>query len=162
MATDIITTAILGIATLIIVAMLVAVLFPQVFEIAGSIKSTTGDANDRLSVSATVVNYDLPAPGQLQFDVLNNGQSSLAPAAINMTVAYLSNHTMPGNILSRGAGTTAQYWDYAVTGNGDDQWDPGEVLVVRVVSPTYSFTPGDYTFKMLLYNSAVVQYGFTI
>jgi archaellum component FlaG (FlaF/FlaG flagellin family) len=162
MATDMISTAIIGIATLIIVSALVATLFPQAFDLAGSIKSTTGEASDRLSVSATVVNYDLPAPGRLQFDVLNNGEASLGPSVINMTIAYLSNRSMPGNILSRDASPTAQYWDYAITGNGDGQWDPGEVLEVRVMSPAYSFAPGEYTFKMLLYNMAVVQYGFTI
>jgi archaellum component FlaG (FlaF/FlaG flagellin family) len=162
MATDMISTAIIGIATLIIVTTLVATLFPQVFDLAGSIQSTTGRANDRLHTSATVVSHDRPAPGRLQFDVLNNGQSTLESSTINMTVAYLNNHSMPGNLLSRDASSTAQYWDYAVTGNGDDQWAPGEVLEVRVVSPACGFEPGDYKLKMLLYNGAVVQYGFTI
>jgi archaellum component FlaG (FlaF/FlaG flagellin family) len=162
MATDMISTAIIGIATLIIVATLVAALFPQVFQMAGSIKTTAGTADDRLSVRATVVNYDLPAPGQLQFDVLNNGKASLGMPTINMTVVYLNNHSMPANILAAGTSSSAQYWDYALTGNGDGQWGPGEVLEVRVVSPAYNLEPGDYTFKMLLYNGAVVQYGFTI
>jgi archaellum component FlaG (FlaF/FlaG flagellin family) len=162
MATDMISTAIIGIATLIIVSTLVAALFPQVFEMAGSVKSITGTANDRLGTSATIVNYDLPAPDRLQFDVLNNGQSGIGTSAINMSVVYLNNQSMPGNLLVRGASTSAQYWDYVVTGDGDDQWGPGEMLEVRVVSPGYSFGPGDYKLKMLLYNGAVVQYRFTI
>jgi archaellum component FlaG (FlaF/FlaG flagellin family) len=157
-----ISTAIIGIATLIIVSTLVATLFPQVFEMAGSVKSLAGDANDRVGTSATVVNYDLPAPGRLEFDVLNNGQASLGPSAINMTIVYLYNHSIPGQILARGASSADQYWDYAVTGNGDDQWDPGEVLEVRAISPAFDFRPGEYTFKMLLYNMAAVQFRFTI
>jgi archaellum component FlaG (FlaF/FlaG flagellin family) len=162
MATDVITTAIIGIATLIIVSTLVATLFPQVFEIAGSVRSIAGIANDRVGTSATIVNYDVPAPDQLQFDVLNNGKSSLGTSAINLSAVYLDNQTMPGNLLARDASTSAQYWDYVVTGDGDDQWEPGEMLEVGVVSPVYSFGPGDYQLKMLLYNGAVVQYGFTI
>jgi archaellum component FlaG (FlaF/FlaG flagellin family) len=162
MATDMISTAIIGIATLIIVSTLVATLFPQVFEMAGLVRSTTGTVNDRIGTSVTVVNYDLPAPGQLQFDVLNNGQSSLATSVITMSAVYLDNHTMPGNLLARGVNTSVQYWDFVVTGDGDDQWEPGEMLEVHVVSPTYSFAPGDYKLKLLLYNGAVAQYGFTI
>lgn len=157
-----ITTAIIGIATLIIVSTLVATLFPQVFEVAGFISSTSGSADDRLRTSATIVNYDIQASDRLQFDVLNNGQSSLGLSAIDMTVAYLYNHSMPAHLLVQGVAPTAQYWEYTVAGNGDDTWEPGEVLEVRVVSPAYSFEQGDYTLKMLLYNGAVVQYRFTI
>jgi archaellum component FlaG (FlaF/FlaG flagellin family) len=162
MATDMISTAIIGIATLIIVSTLVATLFPQVFEMAGSVKSISGDANDRIGTSATVVNYDLPAPGRLQFDVLNNGQSGIGTSAINMSAVYLDNQSLPGNLLVRGASASAQYWNYVVSGDGDDEWEPGEMLEVQVVSPAYGFGPGDYKLKMLLYNGAAVQYGFTI
>jgi archaellum component FlaG (FlaF/FlaG flagellin family) len=162
MTTDVISSAIIGIATLIIVATLVATLFPQVFEVAGRITSTTGTANDRLRTSATVVNFDNQTSGRLQFDVLNNGETSLAPSAINMTVAYLYNNTMPAGLLVRGVSPTAQYWEYTITGDIDQRWGPGEVLEVRVLSPAYSFTRGDYKLKMLLYNGAVVQYSFTI
>jgi archaellum component FlaG (FlaF/FlaG flagellin family) len=157
-----ISTAIIGIATLIIVSTLIAALFPQVFEMAGSVKSITGTANDRLGTSATIVNYDLPAPDRLQFDVLNNGQSDIGTSAINMSGVYLDNQSLPGNLLARGVSTSVQYWDYVVDGDGDDQWEPGEMLFIGVVSPAYSFEPGDYKLKLLLYNGAVVQYGFTI
>jgi len=157
-----ISSAIIMIAALIITATLVATLFPQAFELAGSITSTSGGANDRIRTSATVVNYDIPTPGRLQFDVLNNGKMSLAPPAINMTVAYINNHTSPAGVLKQGVSPAEQYWDYTIAGDPDDKWDPGEVLEVSVVSPAYSFTPGDYRLKMLLYNGAVVQYSFTI
>jgi hypothetical protein len=94
--------------------------------------------------------------------VLNNGQASLASSSINMTATYLYNHSMPGHLLARGASPDAQYWEFSVTGDGDDQWEPGEVLEVLVVSPAYSFAPGDYELKMLLYNGAVVQYSYAI
>jgi archaellum component FlaG (FlaF/FlaG flagellin family) len=162
MATDMISTAIIGIATLIIVFTLVATLFPQVFEIAGSISSTTHFASERIDTSAIVINYDIPATNQLQFDVLNNGKSGIGSSLINKTVAYLYNHSMPGYLLTQEVNPSAQYWEYTVTGNGDDEWAPGEVLELRVISPAYSFEPGDYKFKLLLYNGAVVQYGFTI
>jgi archaellum component FlaG (FlaF/FlaG flagellin family) len=162
MATDMISTAIIGIATLIIVSTLIAALFPQVFEMAGSVRSITGTANDRAGTSATVVNYDVPAADQLQFDVLNNGQSGIVASAINMSAVYLDNQSLPGNLLARGASTSSQYWDYVVTGDGDGEWEPGEMLEVVVVSPGYSIVPGDYQLKMLLYNGAAVQYGFTI
>jgi archaellum component FlaG (FlaF/FlaG flagellin family) len=160
--TDMISTAIIGIATLIIVATLIATLFPQVFEMAGLVRSTTGTVNDRVGTSVEVVNYDLQGPGRLQFDVLNNGHSDIGGSAIAMTAIYLDNQTRPGNLLVRGVDASAQYWDYVLTGDGDDQWEPGEMLEVNVVSPGYSFTPGDYKLKLLLYNGAVGQYGFTI
>lgn len=162
MATDMISSAIVGIAGLIIVATLVATLFPQVFEAAGSITGTSGRALDRARTVGTVVNHDLPAPGALQFDVLNGGETSLSPATINMTVAYLDNETMPGHVVAPGATPAGQYWTYAISGGTDANWDPGEVLEVRVVSPSYGFAPGSYRLKLLLYNGAVVQYRFTI
>lgn len=162
MATDMISTAIIGIATLIIVATLVATLLPQVFEMSGLVKSTTGSANDRIGTSVLVVNHDLPAPGRLQFDVLNNGQSEIGTPAIDMSAVYLDNQTLPGNLLVRGVDASAQYWEYVVTGDGDGEWDPGEMLELTVVSPAYSFVPGDYKLKLLLYNGAGEQYGFTI
>jgi archaellum component FlaG (FlaF/FlaG flagellin family) len=162
MATDMISSAIIGIAALIIVSTLVASLMPQIFQMAGSITSISGTADDRVRTGATIVNYDVPAPGRLQFDVLNNGKASMAPSRINMTVAYLYNQSMPAHLLVQGISSSAQYWEYAVTGNGDSQWEPGEVLEVSVISPGYDFAPGEYTLKMLLYNGAVVQYRFTI
>lgn len=124
MATDMISTAIIGIATLIIVSTLVATLFPQVFEMSGLVRSTTGTANDRMGTSVLVVNHDLQAPGRLQFDVLNNGQSEIGTSAIDMSAVYLDNQTLPGNLLVRGVDASAQYWEYAVTGDGDGEWDP--------------------------------------
>ena len=120
MATDMISSAIIGIAALIIVSTLIAALFPQVFQMAGFVSSVSGTANERLRTSATVVNYDIPASGRLQFDVLNNGEATLAPSAINLTVAYLYNHSMPAHMLAQGVSPTDQYWVYAVSGNGDD------------------------------------------
>jgi archaellum component FlaG (FlaF/FlaG flagellin family) len=162
MATDMISTAIIGIATIIIVATLVATLLPQVFEMAGTVKSTAGTANDRMGTSVLVVNHDLQTPGRLQFDVLNNGRSEIGTSAIDMSAVYLDNQTLPGNLLARGVDASAQYWEYVVTGDGNGEWDPGEMLELTVVSPAYSFTPGDYKLKLLLYNGASEQYGFTI
>jgi len=162
MATDVITTAIIAVAALIILSALLAALFPQIFEVAGSITSVFGTANDRVKTSAVVVNYDQPAAGLLKFDVMNNGHSSMGAAQINQTVAYLNNDTAPMNNLQFGASEGSQYWSYTITGPADGSWDPDDVLEISVANPDGGFASGEYQFRMLLNNGAVVQYRFTI
>jgi len=162
MSTDVITTAIIGIAALIILSTLIAALLPQIFEAARSITSVGGDANDRIRTSAIVVNHDLPGAGLLKFDVLNNGKNGIGPSQINMTATYLNNDTAPDNLLPREASESSPYWYYTITGDADGSWDPNDVLDVYVVSPASGFASGEYQFRMLLNNGAVVQYRFTI
>lgn len=157
-----ISNAIIMIAAIIIVTMLIGALFPQIFGIAGSVTKSSGDANDRLGTSATVVNYDLQAPGMLEFDVLNNGRVSLSPYAINLTAVYLDNDTSSANLLAQGAAQPAECWDYTIAGDAGNAWAPGAVLQVRAYSPACPFAPGDYVLKMMLYDGATVQYSFTI
>jgi hypothetical protein len=161
MATDMITSAILMIGTLIIVSVLIASLFPGVFDAAGSIESSSDSAKDRVSTSATIINYDL-GPDTIRFDVLNNGKNSLPESLINLTVAYLGNATAPGGRLAFGEDPDQPWWSYAISGAADQSWDQRDTLVVTVTSPQYDFVPGDYKFRMLLYNGATVESRFNI
>ena len=161
MATDTIGSAIIMIGALIVVSALIASLFPNVLSMAGSIRSSANDAGDRLATSATVINHDI---GQktVRFDVLNNGKNSLPTSAINMTVAYLYNVATPGDRLTFGPDSDRPWWSYAISGDADGTWGPGDTLVVTVTSPNHDFTPGDYQFRMLLYNGARVEYRFNV
>ncbi len=161
MATDMITSAILMIGTLIVVSVLISSIFPGVFEAAGSIKSSSDSAEDRIGTSATVVNYDL-GPDTVRLDVLNNGKNSLPVSLINMTVAYLANVTSPQGLLAFGQDTERQWWDYTISGADDHSWDTGDTLVVTITSPRYDLVPGDYRFRMILYNGATVENRFNI
>jgi archaellum component FlaG (FlaF/FlaG flagellin family) len=149
------------IGALIVVSVLVASLFPGVFDAAGSVRSTTGSAEDRVATSATVINYEL-GPDTVRIDVLNNGKNSLPASTINLTVAYLGNVTAPVGLLMSGQDPDSPWWSYAISDVADENWDPGDTLVITVVSPRYDFAPGDYRFRLLLYNGASVEYRFNI
>lgn len=167
MATDIIGQAIVAIAAIIIVTVLVSGLIPDIYSAAFNIKSTADDASDRVSTSALVTNYYLAAPGIVELDVLNNGKGSLSEPTVNLSVVYLGNGSLPSSLLPLGDRGTGQYWNYTNigrdgSGDTDGHWDPGETLVISIVSPDYSFTPGEYRMKMILYNNALCQYGFRV
>ncbi len=149
------------IGTLIIVSVLISSLFPGVFDAARSIGTSSDSAKDRVTTSATVINYDL-GPDTIRFDVLNNGKTSLPESLINMTVAYLGNATAPAGLLAFGDDPDQPWWSYAISGAADQSWDPRDTIVITVTSPQYDFTPGDYRFRMLLYNGAAVEYRFNI
>lgn len=161
MATDTIGSVIIMIGVLIIVSVLVVSLLPGVLEVAGSIRSSTDSANDRVTTSAMVINHEL-GPGMARFDVLNNGKHSLQAPAINLTVACLDNATVPNLRLTFGPDPGQPWWGYAISGAADGAWDPGDTLVVTITSPNYDFTPGDYRFRMLLYNGAWVEHRFNV
>lgn len=161
MATDMITSAILMIGTLIIVSVLISSLLPEIIGVAGSIGSSTDSAEDRLATSATVINYDA-GPDTVRIDVLNNGKNSLPVSAINLTVAYLGNATAPDGRLVFGEDPDMPWWSYAISGATDRTWNPGDTLVIMVTSPRHDLVPGDYRFRMLLYNGATVECRFNI
>jgi len=167
MATDIISNAIVAIAAIIIVTVLISGLIPNIYTAAFGIQSTAAEAGDRVSTSVLVTNYYLAAPGIVELDMLNNGKGSLGESTINMSVVYLGNESMPSNRLTLGDSGAGQYWNYNnigrdIAGDTDGNWDPGETLVVSLVSPGYSFAPGEYEIKMILYNNALCQYRFRV
>ncbi|OPY27777.1 MAG: hypothetical protein A4E28_01844 [Methanocella sp. PtaU1.Bin125] len=167
MASDIIGNAIVAIAAIIIVTVLIIAIIPDVYNAAFGIQSTAADAGDRVTTSVLVTNHCLAAPGIVELDLLNNGKGSLSESTIDLSVVYLGNASMPSNRLPLGGSGAGQYWNYTnigrnVTGDTDGHWDPGETLVVSLVSPGYSFAPGEYEMKMILYNNALCQYRFRV
>lgn len=167
MASDTIGIAIIGIASLIILVTLINGLFPDIYTAARSIASTADSASDRISTSALVTNHYIAGPGLIELDILNNGKGILAESTINMSVLNLGNESMPSNMLSLGDSGAGQYWNYTNIGRDsggdtDGNWDPGETLVVSVVSPDYGFAPGEYQLKMIMYNNALCQYRFSV
>jgi archaellum component FlaG (FlaF/FlaG flagellin family) len=153
---------IMGIAAIIILSSLIAAIFPQVFSVAASIKGTTGDASERAATSATVINYDAPGPGRLQFDVLNSGRSSLPSSAINMSAVYLGNETVPSTLLKLDGQPGEHSWTYVICGAGDGVWGPGDTLTITAANPGYSYAPGAYRLKIVLGNGAICQHTFRI
>lgn len=153
---------IMGIAAIIILASLITAIFPQVFSVAASIKGATGDASERAATSATVINYEAAAPGQLQFDVLNNGRSSLPSSAIDLSAVYLGNETAPSTLLKLDGQPGEHRWTYVIRGAGDGVWGPGDTLTITTANPGYSYGPGAYRLKIVLGNGAICQYMFKI
>lgn len=161
MSHDVIGTAVMVIATVIITATLLNAIFPTVFSSSDSIRSMGGNADDRVGTSMAFINYEVVSQNQANFDVINTGRTDIPESTIKTMTVYMSAENAPLAILSGNSSGTETYWDYVLTGT-DDRWGQGETLTVRIHNPADGFADGNYRVRIQLINGAMSEQAFTV
>lgn len=136
MVQDTIGSAILIIAVVIATVVVLDAVYPAMFNAAGQVKTTTGDADSLSKTSVTIVSCSFaPDYGRLDVWLKNSGKEDIASPADIMV--YYGNET--GGLTS-----------YAVTASElltadpqDATWDPGETYQVSIGNGAAGALPHD-------------------
>lgn len=152
-----ISNAILIIAAVIATVIVVNAVYPAMFGMAGSIRSTVASADSRsaTSVSISHCSFDLD-DHLLRVWAKNSGREPIADTVLAGIRGYYGD----------GSGSMANYEvSYALQppNDGDDQWDPGETLEIDLSSPETPFPggPGVHKVKLVMPNGATAEYTIT-
>ena len=162
MAQDVITTAILIIASIIAVVVLVNAVYPALFMTTGSISSTSSLASDRVKSDVRVVMANSPNSTALQLWVKNIGSIRVPASRINYTDVYYGDK---GSMERASPNPSSGLWwgSSLDDSNGDGHWDTGETLEMTIYDPGATrFTAGDHQIKLVLYNAAGFEDTITI
>ncbi|CAJ35451.1 hypothetical protein [Methanocella arvoryzae] len=161
MAHEVIGTAIMVIATVIITTALLGAIFPSILGSSDNIRSTGGEAGDRAATSIAFINYEVASSSEFRFDVLNNGRAEIPEESFQTMTVYLAEENAPLMLVSGQVSETERYWDYTLTG-ADTNWGYGETLIIRVFDPAASFSGGNYRIRLQLANGGMSEQTFTV
>jgi archaeal flagellar protein FlaG len=162
MASEVISSALLMIATIIAAVALINAVFPSIYGMTGSITAMTGSVNDRMKSDIKFIYETTDQSSNLTAWIKNTGQAQIIPARFNNTDLFYgdANGVMKRAILNS---TSAPGWTYTIENdNGNCRWDPGETLNVHVTADE-PFAPGNYyKIRIVLYNGAFCEDYFTV
>ncbi|HTY89693.1 MAG TPA: hypothetical protein VMC84_00800 [Methanocella sp.] len=162
MASEVISSALLMIATIIAAVALISAVFPSVYSMAGSITSTTSTVNDRMKSDIKFIYETTDQEYTLTAWLKNTGKTQLLPSSFNNTDIFYgeTNSAMARAVLNA---TSAPSWTFEIENdNGNGRWDPGETMKIQIVSDE-KFTPGnDYKIRAVLYNGVFCEDYFTV
>jgi archaeal flagellar protein FlaG len=162
MASEVISSALLMIATIIAAVALINAVFPSIYGMSGSITTMTNNVDDRMKSDIKFIYETTDQSNNLTAWIKNTGQTQIIPASFNDTDVFYgdANGVMKRAILNS---TSAPGWTYNIENdNGNGRLDPGETLCIHVLSDE-PFTPGNYyKIRLVLYNGAFCEDYFTV
>lgn len=162
MAQNVISTAILIIATVIAVVALINGIFPAVNKASGSVTSISDASSDRMKAEIRIICESANATNYtMNVYVKNAGSLEIDPARIAMTDIYFGD----GASMERCSrpGSTEPTWEYAIMdGDGDGDWDPGETMNIWIKTVDHDFKHGRQRVKIVLYNGVSAADAFTL
>ncbi len=157
MVQDTISNAILIIAVVIATTVVINAIYPAMFGMAGSIKSTTTDANSR-SMTSVTVSYCSFDQGDhlLRVWAKNSGRESIADSELAGFRGYYGDDS--GSMTNYAISYALQAPD-----DGDDRLDPGETIEFDLASPESPFSsdPGIHRIRLVMPNGATAEYTIT-
>ncbi len=162
MASEVISSALLMIATVIAAVALINAVFPSIYGISGSITTMTHTVDDRMKTDFKFIYETTDQLYTLTAWLKNTGETQVIPVKFNSTDVFYGNTSgvMKRAILDS---ESAPCWNYTIENdNGNGKWDPGETLRINIRSDV-QFTLGDrYKIRMVLYNGAFCEDYFTV
>lgn len=157
MVQDTISNAILIIAVVIATTVVINALYPAMFGMAGSIKSTVADADSRSRTMITISYYSFdPGDHVLRVWAKNSGSDPVADSELAGIRAYYGDDS--GSMTNYETSYALQAPD-----DGDNRWDSGETLEIGLASPDTPFPtgPGTHRVKLVMPNGAAAEYTIT-
>jgi flagellar protein FlaG len=162
MAQEVMSSALLMIATIIAAVALINAVFPSIYSMAGSISTTTGTVNDRMKSDIKFIYETTDQGHNLTVWLKNTGKTQLVPSSFNNTDIFFgeTSSAMTRAVLNA---STAPSWTFAIENDDSNgRWDPGETLRIDILSDQ-TFTPGnDYKIRAVLYNGVFCEDYFTV
>ncbi len=162
MAQNVITTAILIIATVIAVVALINGVFPAVNKASGSVMSISDASNDRMKSEIVIICESANAADfAMNVYVKNAGTLKIDPARIAMTDIYFGDGTSTVRCNRPGSGVPT--WEYSIMdGNEDGSWDAGETMNILIKTDNHDFKNGRQRVTIVLYNGVSAGDTFTL
>jgi flagellar protein FlaG len=161
MASEVISSALLMIATIVATVALINAVFPSIYGMSGSITTVTNNVNDQMKTDIKFIYETTDNTNHLTAWVKNIGRSNVYLSTFNNTDLFYGE---VDGVMSRATlnGTTTPYWTYAIeNGDGDSTWSPGQTLRIDIYAAD-DFAPGeDYRIKFTLANGAYTEDYFT-
>ncbi len=163
MASEVISSALLMIATIVATVALINAVIPSIYSMSGSITSVTHNVNEQMKTDVKFIYETADDSNHLTAWVKNTGQTQLALTNFNHTDVFFGD---ANGVMTRAQLNSTEYpnWSFTLENdNGDGQWDPGETLRIDITAPVdQPFVSGtDYKVRLTLYNGAFCEDYFT-
>lgn len=161
MASEVISSALLMIATIIATVALINAVFPSIYGMSGTITTVTNNVNDQLKTDMKFIYETTDNTNHMTAWVKNTGRSNIYLASFDKTDLFYGD---ANGVMNRATlnGTTGSYWTYTIeNGNGDSTWGPGQTMRIDITAAD-DFVPGtDYKIRLTLPNGAFTEDYFT-
>jgi len=166
MSEQVISTALLTIASVIAVAALVHTVYPSIMSMSSSFLTATSTVSDRIETDLKIIYVVNQSINLTNVWVKNIGKNSIGYSAIEMSdvffgpegnferIPYDNSIPLPNN-----------RWNYTIENNNDNnyKWDPLETLKITIRKDNiYATSPRDYYLKIVLYNGVWDEDHFSI
>lgn len=144
MTREVITNALLVIATVVAVSIFTTAMIPSVRDMSNTYYSLTSKLGERVGTDIKIIFVEV-TDSSVTFWVKNVGSKKIAVPLLNLSDVFIvSNSTAYHYTLSD------SNVSYTIeNGDGDNYWEDGETLRVDV---SVSLANGDYTLTFVLYN----------
>ncbi|MDI6896368.1 hypothetical protein [Methanocella conradii] len=162
MAQEVVSSALLMIATIIAAVALINAVFPSIYSMSGSITTMTNSVNDRMKCDIKFVYETTDQGNNLTAWAKNTGKTQIFLTPFNSTDMFYGE---TGAVMKRAIlnGTSAPRWTYTIENdNGNERWDPGETIRIDIQSDTPFMAGKDYRVRMVLYNGVFCEDYFTV
>ncbi len=162
MASEVISSALLMIATVVAAVALINAVFPSIYGMSGSITTMTYNVNDRMKSDVKFIYETTDQSYNLTAWLKNTGETQIITSTFNNTDMFYGDAS---GVMKRATlnSTSAPCWTYSIENDNENgRWDPGETIRVDIRSDE-PFAPGNrYKLRMVLYNGAFCEDYFTI
>lgn len=162
MASEVMSSALLMIATIIAAVALINAVFPSIYGMSGSITAVSTNVNDRMKSDIKFIYETSDHTTQMTAWVKNTGKTSILLSNFNYTDMFYgqSNGAMTRAVLNQ---TSAPSWTYAIeNGDGNGKWDPGETMRITINATTPFLEGNDYRLRITLPNGVYCEDYFTL
>ncbi len=144
MTREVITNALLVIATVVAVSIFTTAMIPSVRDMSNTYYSLTSKLGERVGTDIKIIFVEVDDT-HLTFWVKNIGSSRIAVPLLNLSDVFIVSNTTSYHFTLSSSSVS-----YTIeNGDGDNYWEDGETLKVDI---SVSLESGDYTLTFVLYN----------
>lgn len=162
MASEVLSSALLMIATVIAAVALINAVFPSIYGMSGSITAVSGNINDRMKTDIKFIYETSDHTTYMTAWVKNTGKGSIVLSNFNHTDVFYgqANGAMTRAMINQ---TYSPSWTYVIENDDSNaRWDPGETMRISI-NATDTFVAGnDYRVRIILTNGVFCEDYFTL
>lgn len=144
MTREVITNALLVIATVVAVSIFTTAMIPSVRDMSNTYYSLTTKLKERVGTDIKIIFVEV-TDNSLTFWVKNIGSNRIAVSLLNLSDVFIVSNTTSYHFTLSDSNVS-----YTIeNGDSDNYWEDGETLEVNV---SVSLDSGEYTLTFVLYN----------
>ncbi len=155
MSNEVISTAILTIATVVLVMVMINAIYPEIISAGASIRSTTSTASERIGTDIRIIQVS-NTTSNVTVWLKNVGRERIGALELSDLFFGKEGDVRRVNYNQSLAGET---WNYTLENGGDTTWDPHETLRVTI---NKSITSGTYIVKFTVPNGIYTKESFSV